>query len=90
MGSGWGLCLFSKLVQAGSLTFFSATNWGYLLHVEHISYVITNCVLLFSQCLYRPDWNEDQMLSENCYPYLSDVFFRICTSVAFLIFCAFL
>ena len=90
MGSGWGLGLFSKLVQAGSLTFISATYWGYLLHVEHISCVITNCVLLFIQCLCRPYWNEDQMLSENDYPYLFDLYFKICSSVAFLIFCVFL
>ena len=43
MGSGWVLGLFSKLVQAGSLTFLNATNWGYLLHVEHMSCVLTNC-----------------------------------------------
>ena len=68
-------------------TFFSATNWGYLLHVEHISCVITNCVLLFIQCLYRPYWNEDQMLSENHYPYLLDLFFKICSCSFSYILC---
>ena len=39
---------------------------------------ISESSLLFSQCFFRPYWNEDEMLSEN-YPYFYTCFSKFCS-----------
>ena len=85
MVSGWGLGLFSKLVQAGSLTFLSIII-GVICCMCHVSsrivVDISESSLLCSQCFFRPHWNKDNMLSEN-YHYLYTCFSKLCSSDCF-------
>ena len=84
-----GLGLFSKLVQAGSVTFLSASNWGYLLHVEHMSCVITNCVRhqwvipsFFSMSLYALlEWGSNVI--RKLWSSSLDLFFKILLHYSF-------